>query len=222
VSSRLVVRRTATAAAAVAVVALARPAAAQPYPFNGLATQYTFSGCTTHRCTTLLLLTQPTARANDHGPGGAVQVFDWRATHTFLPAADGQGVLWFHSESVVTYVFPGAAGNVYFDMDVQAIGHGCYANYWDAQNAGACVDDGPHTAWLFVPYTPTTVSLRYSLLPAGGSVLVPGGFQALAPETLTLRLDAVAPITTPEPATLALVTGGLVVVAGGAVRRRRA
>jgi hypothetical protein len=221
---RLTVRQALAAAVVVCSAAAPRASAAQWFTPEG-STQYVFDGCSLHLCTTLTLLTKPAALFAIPTPGGAVQAISWGATHTYLPAADGNGVAWSGNAANAAYLFPGWADGPFYNSDVRLIGATCSLGAFEfPQNGGGCVDPmAVHSAWLFNGVQPTSAVITYLVGPAGQSLFRPGVPTSV--ERLTLSLVSVGPVdlvvTTPEPATLALVSGGLLALAGAARRRRR-
>jgi hypothetical protein len=222
---RLTVRQALVAAVVVVSSAAApRGAAAQWFTTEG-STRYVFDGCSLHLCTTLTLYTKPASAFAIPTPGGAVQGVAWGATHTYLAAPDGNGVAWSGSASNAAYGFPGWLDNPYFDADLRTVGGTCFIGAFEfPQTSGGCVDPmAVHNGWLFTGVQPTGATITYLVGPAGQSLFRPGAQSTV--EQLTLSLVSAGPadlvVTTPEPATLALVGGGLLALGGVARRRRR-
>jgi hypothetical protein len=188
------------------------PAAAQI--FNARATQFNFSGCDAHLCTTFTLFEQPSSTYAMHPPYSSAIGFT--ATHTFVDAGDRQGVMWRLTTEDYGESF--AFGNAIWDGDQNVIGVPCYLSVFT--NSGSCTDPlWAHSGWADVRSAPgigSTVFIRYRLGPVG-ETLNPNTIGLVTQQTLTLTLTSIVPaVTAPEPATLALVAGGLLALGVGA------
>jgi hypothetical protein len=219
-SFRRAVRRSLTFAAATTLAVFAggpQPALAQVFSLN--APQYTFSGCNLHLCTTFTLFWENSELAGYSHPPGFPYAIGFAATHAYQDAGDGRGVLWTGSPG--TYpLFGASSSGTFWSVDNTIIGVPCITTTF--RNSGGCVDPlGQHMGWTpgaNPPASNTTVQINYLVGPAGQTLSDPGVQPLITRESLTLTLVNVT--ATPEPATLALVAGGLVAI-GAAARRRR-
>ena len=84
--------RQSTSAALALAFALAPLAAGAQPPLGPEAQEYLFQGCDPYRCTTLDFFVSPASSYAQHPPRAAYAV-GFSATHQFLDAGDGLGVL---------------------------------------------------------------------------------------------------------------------------------
>jgi hypothetical protein len=219
-------RLVAVAALATATLAATPTAGAQSLPqyINAAATEYVFTGCNAYLCSVLTLFAEPISAVNAPTPGGRATYVAFGATHTYRDAGNGLGVVWWTLGNV-TYAIGGLGGfgpGAIPDRDALQVHPLCGGNTAEVPHTtGGCVDDpGLHRGFIDVPFVGSTATINYSLAPLGLPIQRPGAPLPVG-DALQLQLVSVKSLATPEPATLALVAGGLALV-GTVTRRRRA
>lgn len=207
------------AAVAATLLALAAPLAPAAAQWDGTPATYQYHGCSAFGCHTLSLQIGRVADPLVVGLGlqDVWWGLSWHASHQFTgPVAGWVAAPYRYAISGPVIVSPD------YDDDVWNAG-ACWQQLWLPHAGPWSCDDQPYGPLAPVAHVPAGLAAPdYAAVTL--ELLRPfDGTDALS-DWQTTRLDRVVPsvVTSPEPATVALLATGLGALAGAARRRRRA